>query len=481
MRCLHEINVKENVLPTDEMRHFFEPESVAVVGASRDPKKFGSVIISNLQKLGYRGRLFPINPHTDEILGIKSLPSVGAIQEKVDVAVIAVPAAVVPQVMGDCAQNGTRSVVIISSGFDEAGEGGQRRLEETLRIARQGGIRILGPNTTGIFSPRSRFTTTFVPLNEKTKVGPVAFIAQTGMFAGVILHHIVTAQHFGISRVAGVGNKSDIDETDILDYLYEDEDTRAVMMYLEGLKDGRRFFEAARRFTRTKPLVLLKGGRTLAGAKAALSHTGSIAGNHNLMEALFKQAGIIPARDTEEMIDFAKMLAYQPLPRGPRVGIGSISGGAAVMAGDAVIEAGLVLAPIGLEALSHVQELLPEWAMAAHPLDLEPLMEVVGRNEGYRIGLETLLRDSTVDMCLLFIGAGTFQKEKGDLIATLGPLLLKRDKPVVVSLIGSKQQSEILAAEFEEMKVPAYPTVNRAAKSFAALFQYARLKLGNSD
>lgn len=460
-----------------EIRCFFEPESVAVVGASRNPEKFGSLIVRNLQKLGYAGRLFVINPHAVEILGIKSLPSVQAIPEKVDVVIIAVPAAMVSQVMGDCASKGIRNVVIISSGFGEAGELGQKRLKETLKIANEAGIRIIGPNTTGIFNPKSRFSTTFVPIPRGIKEGAVAFIAQTGMFAGVMLYHLVTSQHFGISKVVGLGNKSDIDETDILRYLYQDEDTRVVMIYMEGLRDGRRFLKVADRFTKTKPLVVLQGGRTPAGAIAALSHTGSLTGQYNLIKALFKQAGIILASDLEEMIDFAKILAYQPLSRGPRVGIASISGGAGVMASDAVAEAGLVLAPLGSKSLSRFQKLIPEWAVAAHPLDLEPLLEVVGNQEGYRIGLEILLNDPSVDMCLLVIGVGIGIRgeEKEKLITALTPLLLRRYKPVVVSLLGTKQQCEILSARFEEMKVPVYSMVRRAANSLATLFHYSQI------
>lgn len=468
-------------MSADEIRRFFEPESVAVVGASRDPEKFGSVVIQNLQNLGYPGKVWAINPRADEILGVKSLPSIRAIEEEVDVVIIAVPAAVVPQVMRDCAQKDVRNVVIISSGFSEAGEEGQKRLEETLKFAHQGGIRILGPNTTGILSPKSRFSTTFVPLTADIKAGSVAFIAQTGMFAGVLLHHIITAEHFGISKVAGLGNKSDTDEADILEYLYEDEDTRAVMIYMEGVKDGRRFLNAARKFTCTKPLVLLKGGRTPAGAKAAFSHTGSLAGQYSLMEALVKQAGIILAHDVEEMMDFAKALAYQPLPRGPRVGIASMSGGAAVMASDAITEAGLALAPLDSRHISYLQTLFPEWAVATHPLDLEPLMETVGGNEAYRIGLEALLGDPSVDMCLLVIGVGLFREAEGNAVTTLAPLLRKRDKPVVVSLIGPKRPCELLTAQLEEMKVPTYPMVTRAAKSLAAMSQYAELKLGSGD
>jgi acyl-CoA synthetase (NDP forming) len=381
--------------------------------------------------------------------------------------------------MRDCAQNNVRNVIIISSGFGEAGEAGQKRLEETLKFARQGGIRILGPNTTGILSPKFRFSTTFVPLTTEIKAGSVAFIAQTGLFAGVMLLHIMTAEHFGISKVAGLGNKSDTDEADILEYLYEDEDTRAVMIYMEGVKDGRRFLDVARKFTCTKPLVLLKGGRTPAGAKAAFSHTGSLTGQYSLIETLAKQAGIILAHDVEEMMDFAKALAYQPLPRGHYVGIASMSGGAAVMASDTITEAGLDLAPLDSQCLSYLQTLLPEWAVATHPLDLEPLMETIGGNEAYRIGLETLLSDPSVDMCLLVIGVGIFRETEGNLITTLAPLLRKRDKPVVVSLIGTKKVCELLTAQLEEMKVPTYPTVSRAAKSLAAMSQYAELKLGS--
>lgn len=467
-------------MSVEEIRHFFEPESVVVVGASRNPEKFGSVIIQNLQNLGYPGRLFAVNPHAHEILGIRSFPSIKATGEKLDVAIIAVPASVVPQVMMDCAQSGIKNVVIISSGFDETGEAGRRRLEETLKIARQGSIRVIGPNTTGILNPKGKFTTTFIDVITKIKEGPVAFIAQTGMFAGVMLRYLTTAERFGISKVAGLGNKSDVDDCDILEYLYEDKDTQVVMLYMEGVKDGRRFLEIARKFTRTKPVVVLKGGRTPAGAKAAFSHTGSLAGEYSLIKDLFKQAGIILAQDLAEMIDFAKILAYQPLPRGPRVGIASMSGGAAVMASDAITEAGLVLAPLERESLNCFQKLLPEWAVASHPLDLEPLMEIVSGPEGYKIGLESILRDPNVDMCLLVVGLGLFPEEEETLVNTLAPFLLKRDKPIVVSLIGAKRQCEVLTTQLEEIKTPAYPMVGRAAKSLAALYQYSKVASSRS-
>ena len=456
----------------EEIKRFFDPQSVAIVGASRKSDKFGSVILRNLQGLGYPGRLFAVNPHTSEILGVRSFPSLEAIPEGVDIAIIAVPAFVVPEVMADCARSRTKNVLIISSGFNEAGEAGRKRLEETLKTARRGGIRIIGPNTTGILNPKAKFTTTFTPLTGEIREGPVAFIAQTGMFAGVVLYYIITSERFGISRVAGLGNKSDVDDCDILEYLYEDEDTRVAMIYMEGLNDGRRFLQIARKFTRTKPLVVLKGGRTSAGAKAALSHTGSLAGQYSITEALFKQAGIILVHDLEEMIDFAKILAYQPVPRGARAGVASMSGGEGVMASDSVTEAGLVVANLASESSNYFQSLLPQWAVAGHPLDLEPLQETVGRSEAYRIGLEIILNDPNVDICLLVMSIVPAMDES--IIDILAPLLLKRVKPVAVAVVGAKQQCENLATRLEEMEIPTYPTVARAAKSLAALYHYAQ-------
>ncbi len=199
-----------------------------------------------------------------------------------------------------------------------------------------------------------------MPPPADLKSGSVAFISQTGMFAGIMLSHILTAERFGVSRVAGLGNKCDVDDSDILEFLYDDPGTWAVMIYMEGTTSGRRFLQTARWFSAKKPIVLLKGGRSPDGARAAFSHTGSLASNYEIVQDLFKREGIILANDMDEMIDYAKILAYQSPPRGPRLGVVSMSGGAAVMASDVIAEAGLTMAPVSQEELSGIQALLPD-------------------------------------------------------------------------------------------------------------------------
>jgi acyl-CoA synthetase (NDP forming) len=332
-------------------------------------------------------------------------------------------------------------------------------------------MRLIGPNTTGILNPKVKFTSTFTPLSG-VKEGNVAFIAQTGMFAGVMLNWILTAERFGISKVAGLGNKTDVTETEILQYLSTDDDTKVIMIYLEGVKEGKAFLEVAKGVTKRKPIILLKGGRTSAGAKAALSHTGSVAGNYEILHAALNQAGIIPAQDLEEMVDWAKIFSFQPLPQGRRTGIVSMSGGAAVMAADACAEFGLELAELKAETLDRLQQLLPAWAKASHPMDLEPLAEVVGRVEAYRVGLELVLSDPNVDCCLLNISA--FGER--DLPPLIPPLIERYPKPVAINIIGPKEEYEFLSLALEERKIPVYPTGRRAAKSLSALYRYQTFK-----
>ena len=463
----------------EEIARFFEPASVVVVGVSRNPLKFGSAIISNLKNLQYPGKLYIVNSNAanEEILGLRCYSSVKSIEEPVDLAILAIPAQAVPGVMQDCAARGVRNIVIISSGFNEAGEAGQRYLDEILAIAHQANMMIVGPNTTGILSPGTRFTTTFVPLPADLGSGPVAFVSQTGMFAGIMLKHILSTEYFGVSRVAGLGNKCDVDDSDILEYLYCEPDTKAVMIYMEGVRRGRHFLETARWFSAKKPIVLLKGGRTPAGAKAALSHTGSLASEYGVLEDVFQQAGIILANDMEEMIDYAKILAYLEPPRGERLGVVSMSGGAAVMASDVISERRMKLAPVSSEDLKLINASYPEWATAGHPLDIEPLMEKVGGREGYRMGLETMLKCPNVDMVLLVIGMGIFVDEEDTMLVNhLAPVLKSANKPVAISLIGARSNCNHVSALLEEMNVPTYRSITRAVKSLDALVKYARIR-----
>jgi len=456
------------------LQFFFEPKSVAVVGASRTPGKIGNNILRNLLKLGYTGQIFPVNPGASDIEGLRSYPSVAAITEPVELAVVALPAHLVLDVMRDCQKKAVRGVIVISSGFSESGGQGIERQKELVRLAAEAGIRIIGPNTTGILNPGGRFTSTFVSL-KGVKAGGIGFVAQTGMFAGMIFEWIFSSQHFGLSKVIGLGNKADVADHDVLNYLSQDEATRVVIMYLEGVTDGRRFLESAKRLVRRKPLVVIKGGKTEEGARAARSHTGSMAGRDETFEALCKQAGVIRVEDFEELLDFGKTFAYQPLPRGNRTGIVTLSGGAGVIAADACLESALALARLEPRTLARVKEKMPEWASSlGNPLDIEPLSETITQEGAYRLAMDAVLSDPGVDMVLLVMGTARMTRIHADYV--LEATRAHPEKPVAVCIIGDDAVYSQLFQIMEEANIPVFVSVRRAVASLAALYKHRRFQ-----
>jgi acetyl coenzyme A synthetase (ADP forming)-like protein len=450
---------------------FFEPKSVAIVGASRKEGKIGNYILRNNILLGYSGRIYPVNPGANEIEGLKCYPSVAAIPDAVELAVIALPAHLVVDVMKDCQRKKVKGVVIISSGFSEIRGEGMERQQELVRLAAEAGIRIVGPNTTGILNPAGRFTTTFVDL-KGVKPGGIGFVAQTGMFAGMMFQWIFSSQHFGLSKVIGLGNKADVTDHDALDYLAQDEATRTVIMYLEGVKDGKRFLDSASRLVRRKPLVVIKGGKTEEGARAAHSHTGSLAGRDEIFEALFRQAGAIRVSDFEELLDFGKTFAYQPLPRGNRAAIVTLSGGAGVMAADICLESGLRLARLEPNTLGRIKEKMPSWAHPGNPLDVEPLSEIVMQEGAYRLGLDAVLSDPGVDLALLVMT--TFKMPKVHANFLLEVTRTHPEKRVAVCIIGEAAVYTQFFQIMEEACIPVFVSVRRAVASLAALYRYRR-------
>lgn len=453
------------------LRIFFEPKSVAIVGASRTPGKIGNYILRNNLKLGYSGQIFPVNPGATEIEGLRSYPSVAAIPEAVELVVIAVPAHLVLDIMRDCQRKAVRGVVVISSGFSEAGKEGMERQTELVRMAAEAGIRVLGPNTTGILNPEGRFTTTFVDL-KGVKAGGIGFVAQTGMFAGMMFQWIFSSQHFGLSKVIGLGNKADVTDHDALDYLAQDEATRVVIMYLEGVKDGRCLLDSAVRLVRRKPLVLIKGGKTEEGAKAAQSHTGSLSGRDEIFEAMVRQAGAIRVSDFEELLDFGKTFAYQRLPRSNRIAIITLSGGAGVMAADACLESGLVLARLEPHTLARVKEKMPSWASPGNPLDIEPLSEIVTQEGAYRLGLDVVLSDPGVDLALVVMSTLRMARVHADYLLDVAKA--HPEKPVAVCIIGEAAIYSQLFQIMEQASIPVFVSVRRAVASLAALYRYRR-------
>jgi len=442
------------------------------VGASRNPAKFGSIIMTNLFNLGYEGKIFPVNAKGEDIAGIKTYTSVKLIPEDVDLAIFAIPASGTVAVMKECAEKHVKGVVIISSGFKEAGEEGLRYQRELVEIARAAGTRIIGPNTTGILNPHDHFTTTFVPLQE-VREGSVAFIAQTGMFAGMLMEWILSSECFGISRVVGLGNKCDVDDAEVLEYLAEDERTKVIMMYIEAVADGRRFMDAARAATRRKPVFALKAGRTGEGAAAAMSHTGSLAGNDALATAALKQAGIQRVESFQELIDYAKLLAYQPVARGNRIAIVSLSGGAAVMTTDAAVRAGFELAHFPEDTLASIQKHYPPWATVRHPFDLEPLTETIGFMPAFEMAVRCALGNPEADACIVitwtpFPQSGYSFEFIRDLQAEFP------GKPVAFCSVGNKSYHEALFKQLESLQIPVYTSFTRAIDSLAASVKYGK-------
>jgi acetyl coenzyme A synthetase (ADP forming)-like protein len=466
----------------DELKCFFEPESVAVVGASRNPLKFGNSVLKNLLDLGFKGRIYPVNPNADEVLGLKAYPRVNAIDDNLDMAIIIVPAPTVPSVMRDCAEKRVKGVVICSSGFREAGEAGKKLEDEVVAIAKKAGIRVVGPNTTGILNTSNNFTTSFAPL-PRFKKGNVAFIAQTGLFAAAAFWWIMSKQPFGISKIVGLGNKCDVDDAEVLEYLAEDEDTEVIAIYMEGVKDGRRLFKTFKEVAKTKPIIVLKSGRSPAGMKASLSHTGSLAVKDEIFDAMCKQAGVIRVGgDLDELLDITKAFALQPLPKGKRVAIVTVTGGGGVMAADECAKHGLELAPLSNETLNRIRSKMPSWATVSNPADIEPLFETVGPEESIRIAVEAALEDKSVDsVVILFVAvprlipffnvknAAKYFKEKNS-----------EQKPILTYLLGFKDMVDSWTTQLEEEKVPVYSSIERCIEALGHLWKYKLYQIRNT-
>ncbi len=467
----------------------FEPRSVAVVGASATPNKAGFNILQNLLTLGYEGEVYPVNPKAGEILGLKAYPAVDQIPHQVDTAIIATPARVVVDVMKGCARKGVQAAIIISSGFSEESEEGRRLEEEVMAIARQAGIRIVGPNTTGVFNAENNFTSSFVSVDKVTS-GNVAFIAQTGLFLGVLLEDILSSQHFGVSKVAGLGNKADVDDADILEYRAGDAQIEVVAMYIEGLGDGRRFLKAAREIAREKPVIVFKSGATEAGAEAALSHTASLAGRAEVFEAACKQAGILRVHSFEEMLDVVKAFAFRP-PSPPTLGgmggsppkLGGTGGGnkvavihytgaGCVIAADACQREGLELAEFSPATVEALREITPAWHRVRNPVDLWPAIERHWVETAYGVAIEAALRDEGVDALIVNL----FAMPGWETYTPDFDLLRASAKPVLFCVEGNEESVREAVAKIEGQGFPVYPQVNRAIFALSHLSQYARLR-----
>lgn len=376
---------------THSLSPFFAPEGVAIIGASSNPNKLSFGIFKNLTQYGYQGGVYPVNPKANAILGMRCYPDVMSVPDPVDLAVVVLPAESVPVTLEMCGKRGIRAVTIISGGFKEVGEEGKLLEERCLQIARQHDMRLVGPNCVGTMDMHSGLNTTFIA--GVPDRGAIAFLSQSGAVCGGIVDY-VRGKQVGFSNFVSLGNEADITETDMIEYLADDPNTRVITAYVEMIRDGRRFLEVASKVSKQKPIVILKAGRTNAGARAVSSHTGSIAGAYTAYQAAFKQAGVIEVESVVEMFDVANALACQPLPKGVRTAIVTNSGGPAALTSDSLAANGLQLATLANATQDYLRAHLNSSAQVGNPVDM-----LGGAEPGdYRMALQSVVEDEGVDL-----------------------------------------------------------------------------------
>ncbi|MBN1380880.1 MAG: CoA-binding protein [Deltaproteobacteria bacterium] len=457
-----------------QLDHIFKPKSVAIIGASSQIEKWGGRLLYRALHSNYRGNIYPVNPKAKEIFGAKAYADVRDIPGDVEMAVFTVMAAQMPAVMKACVEKGVRGGVIISADFAETGETGRKLEEETVRIARAGNLRFVGPNCNGIWCSASNLNMT--PSEDRT-AGPVGFISQSGSFGGIAVR-LTTAREYGLSKFIAIGNQGDLTAADYLEYLGEDDDTKVITMYMEGFKDGKRFFETARRVAARKPILMMKGGRSSAGSRATMSHTASIAGSDRVLDAICNQAGIIRVQQMEHLFFMAEPLFKQPLPKGKRVGI-LANGGQGVVASDNLTDLGMDVPEFTEDDSRKLKAMLPPHA----PTPRNPVDFAAGNfdsEEEVRV-FDTLASLDSVDAVLTLVPRDRSYKESYseqrkhviDAAEAFGRIPEKYGKPMI-GLFW--QRLEIIDGILREYKIPQFDNVEHAALAMSALVKYGEIK-----
>lgn len=378
---------------TSSLRPFFNAKGLAVLGASTNPKKLSYGIVENLIINGYQGKVYPVNPNAEEILGQKAYPSVSAVPDPVELAVVVLPVTIIMETMREIGERGIKTVVIITGGFKELGPEGAQIERSVKALADEYGMRVVGPNCVGTMDIRTGLNSTFI--KGMPAPGPIAFISQSGAICGGVIDLIINSK-VGFSHIASLGNMMDVNETDMIEYFAEDPNVQVIAMYTEGISHGPRFMKVAREVTRKKPIVFLKAGRNDAGAKAVSSHTGSLAGSYAAYQSALRQSGVIEVSTINELFNLAWALGSQPLPKGKRVAITTNAGGAAALAADSLDFNGFSLAKISPEIQSKMREKLNPSAQVSNPVDMLGSVSP----DDYLWSLQNLNDDDGVDVLL---------------------------------------------------------------------------------
>ncbi|MBD2667316.1 GCN5-related N-acetyltransferase [Richelia sinica FACHB-800] len=456
-----------DILQTDKFNPLdaiFAPKTVAVIGASEKPGSVGRTLLWNLISNPFGGTVFPINPQRHSVLGIKAYPSIFDVPEKIDLAVIATPAPTVPKIISDCVDLGVKGAIIISAGFKEAGASGIALEQEILQQARRGKLRIIGPNCLGVMSPLSGLNATFA--SKMANSGNVGFLSQSGALCTAILDWSLQ-ENVGFSAFVSLGSMLDVGWGDLIYYLGDDPNTKSIVIYMESIGNARSFLSAAREVALTKPIIVIKAGRTEAAAKAAASHTGSLAGSDAVLDAAFRRCGVLRVNRISDLFNMAEVLAKQPRPQGPKLTILTNAGGPGVLATDALIETGGELAPMSEELTSSLNQILPPQWSHNNPIDILGDADP----QRYTKALEIAAKDKNSDG-LLVVLTPQAMTDPTQIAEQLRPYAHQAGKPILASWMGG---ADVAAGEqiLNQQGIPTYAYPDTAARVFSYMWRYS--------
>jgi acyl-CoA synthetase (NDP forming) len=461
--------------PESPLSSLFDPTSIAVIGSLKEGWMGGYVVIKCLLNAGYRGRIYPVNPSCTEVLGLKSYHSLKETGVAIDLAVIMVNAQGVPDLLEQCGQMKIRSVIVVSDGFAERDEDGARLQEELVKIGKRFGIRIIGPNTVGVVNTGNGLNTCpYDPGYYTLKKGSISIFSQTGMTNPQGFPYRM--MRFGIRKICDLGNKCDVDECDMLDYLEDDPETGVICMYLESLRDGRRFLKVAKRVSCSKPLLVLKSGKTVEGSQASASHTGSLAMDDRVFDDACRQAGIIRLEGFGDFFEVPKVFASQPLPKGNRMAVMTQSGAFGVLATDEAAKYGIGLASLTPQTARELEGIFR--GLGKSPVDVGPATPAVKDFFSFypRI-LSAVMKDENVDCVFNALWAGEIGNCLEAYIGAYEELRGRALKPLATWICGPNHDvSAELTTKLEDMGFPVFPTIETSIKAMAMALRYAKFR-----